>query len=198
MFWNLGSSSAFIFLSPVSVFVQQQPSRGVYMGEWRAAFLLSLSPPASQPEPKLTSRLHFQQVPPFITRQGCWRGWVREYGRGPVTGQCVPLSPLLFFSTGCWEYRPLPQTAATLLSYNLYNGALNLFGGETCSLLLLPCSFTLVSCPLLFFFLSVSPFSRFSSLIPHPSATVPLLSPLGHHSSYFVPPVLVPMSGLPW
>lgn len=168
------------------------------MGEWRAAFLLSSTPPASQPEPKLTSRLHFQQVPPFITRQGCWRGWVREYGRGPVTGQCVPLSPLLFFSTGCWEYRPLPQTAATLLSYNLYNGALNLFGGgdllpSIAPLLLHPCLL-----PSLIFFLSVLPFPRFSSLIPHPSATVPLFSPLGHHSSYFVPPVLVPMSGLPW
>lgn len=45
-------------------------------------FLLSLFLPASQPEPKLTSRLHFQQVPPFITRQGCERG----LGRGGTAG----------------------------------------------------------------------------------------------------------------
>lgn len=55
---------------------------------------------ASQPEPKLTSRLHFQRVSPFITTQGCCRERRRRgvggelwYGRGPVKGQCVCPSP---------------------------------------------------------------------------------------------------------
>lgn len=142
-----------------------------YMGDWRVApWSSKQSPPGSHSEPRLTSRLHFQQVPPFITRQGYWRGGRGGYSRGPVEGQCVPLTPPMFFPTGCWEYRALPQTAATLLSYNLYNVASNLFrGGETCSLLLLPCSFTFVSRTLLF--CSVLPIALFlwlSSLSPLP------------------------------
>lgn len=188
---------------------QQACHLGEVYGRLKGSLLLSLSPwsskqspPGSHSEPRLTSRLHFQQAPPFITRQGCWRVGLGGYSGGPVTGQCVSLTPPLFFPTGCWEYRPLPQTAATLLSYTLYNGAPNLFrGGETSFLLLLPCSFTLVSCPLLFCsFLSVA-------LLPYPfplsllsAFLVPLtfFSPLGHHSSYFVPPVLGLVSGLSW
>lgn len=194
-------SSSFFFLLPVTCFCGCAPA--VY-GRLKGSLLLSLSlwsskqsPPASQPEPKLTSRLHFQQVPPFITRQGCWRGWgggVRGVRQGASKGAvCVPLTPPLFFSTGCWEYRPLPQTAATLLSYNPYNGAPNLFrGGETCSLLLLPCSLTLVSCPLLFcFFLCVAVFPWLPSLIPYPSpSSLPWsLSPVSPHWG-IIPPTL--------
>lgn len=72
-----------LFVSPVSVVVcQQWPCHlaEVY-GRLNSRFLLSLSswsskqsPSGSHSEPRLTSRLHFQQVPPFITRQGCRRG----------------------------------------------------------------------------------------------------------------------------
>lgn len=91
--------------------------------------LLEQAPSASQPEPKLTSRLHFQQVPPFITRQGCWRWWEGGYSRGPVTGQCVCPSPLLFSSPQAAENiglcrRQQPHSSLTTLTmeFQIYSG----------------------------------------------------------------------------
>lgn len=49
----------------------------------------------------------------------------------------------------------------------------------------------------LFFFLLVTLFPWLFSLTLYPSALVPLLSPLGHHSSYFVPLVLAQCLGCP-
>lgn len=71
---------------------------------------------------------------------------------------------LLLSSPQAAEYRPLPQTAATLPSYTVYNGA-QIYSGEERPAPLLPCSLTLVSCPsysVLFLpvalFLSLAPF----------------------------------------
>lgn len=96
---------------------------------------------ASQPEPKLTSRLHFQRVSPFITTQGCCRERRRRgvgrgvwYGRGPVKGQCVcPSAPpplhRLFSSPQAAEniglcHRQQPHSSPTSLTMRLqiYSG----------------------------------------------------------------------------
>lgn len=172
-----------------------------YMGDWRAAFcwVCPRDPPSSLPLPPSLSQgspagftfsKYHHSSPSRGAGGGGGTGW--GYGRGPVTGQCVPLTPPLFFSTGCWEYRPLTQTAATLLSYTPYNGAPNLFrGGETCSLLLLPCSFTLVSCPrpiLLFFSLSLCRLLPLT-LLPHPFSPFPSSHPFSPHWG-IIPPTL--------
>ena len=92
-------------------------------------FLLSLSLPASQPEPKLTSRLHFQQVPPFITRQGCRRGLgLGDVQQGASNGaECAPhpsfSSPQAAENTGlCYRQQPHSSLTTSTIGLQIYSG----------------------------------------------------------------------------
>lgn len=163
--------------------------------------MLSLSLPTSQPEPKLTSRLHFQRVPPFITRQGCGKGvGSGGYGRGPVMGQSVPLTPpfllhrLLRIQASATDSSHTPLLQPLQWTAKFIQGRRDLLP-SLAPLLLHPCLLPLLFSS--FFSLLVTLFPWLFSLTLYPSALVPLLSPLGHHSSYFVPLVLAQCLGCP-
>lgn len=155
--------------------------------------------PASQPEPKLTSRLHFQQVPPFITRQGCGRGWVGGVRQGASNGaECAPHPSFSSLqaaeNTGlCHRQQPHSSLTTSTMGLQIYSGEARP-APFSCSLAPSPLS---LAPPTQLFFSACHPLSL--ALLPtlYPSALVPLLSPLGHHSSYFVPLVLAQCLGCP-
>lgn len=164
--------------------------------------MLSLSLPASQPEPKLTSRLHFQRVPPFITRQGCGEGFRLGGGvrQGASNGaECAPhpsfSSPQAAENTGlCHRQQPHSSLTTSTMELQIYSGEARP-APFSCSLA--PSPLSLAPPIQLFSPLLVTLFPWLFSLTLNPSALVPLLSPLGHHSSYFVPLVLAQCLGCP-
>lgn len=178
------------------------------MSDWRPAFCrvcphdppssLCLPPSPSQGSPAgFTFTKYHYSSPRRGARAGC--GGV---GRGPVTGQCVPLVPSLFslrIQASAKDSSHTPTLQPLQCSSKFIQGRTDLLP-SIAPLLHHPCLFPL---PILLFFVSDALFPLLDSLIPSPSHSVfllplTLLLPLEHHSSYFVPPVLDPVSGLSW
>lgn len=149
---------------------------------WRATFCWVCphdppsSLPISQPEPRLTSRLHFQQVPPFITRQGCWRE-MRGFRQGASNRAVCAPHPSYFFppqSVGkkiglCLRQQPHSCLTSFTIELQIYSGE-DRPAPFYFSFAPLPLSFA----PSYSAFLSLMP----SSLDSTPLSLSPLLSPL--------------------
>lgn len=104
-------------------------------------------------------------------------------------------SPQAAENTGlCHRQQPHSSLTTSTMGLQIYSGEARP-APFFCSLA--PSPLSLAPPIQLFYFLLVTLFPWLFSLTLYPSALVPLLSPLGRHSSYFVPLVLA-QSGLSW
>lgn len=175
----------FSFPSPVSVAVHRQ-----YMGDWRAAFCwvcpcdlpssLPLPPSLSQSSPAGFTFSKYHHSSPGRGAEGGGVGVLGGYGRGPVKGQCVCPSPLLFSSPQAAEniglcHRQQPHSSLTTLTMEL-----QIYSGEErpapfyCS----PAPSPLSLAPSYSAFFSVSP-----SFLDSPPSSLTPLPPLCHGPS---------------